>query len=135
MTSAGLAAARCAGEGQRDSHSRLIGSTRATGVGWSITSLTSTALGSVPGARQGRSRAAPAYQSTTVSPTEVPGELLTSGAGDAALTRVQSALRGWTGRGRTGSTRRVTGRVASDDTRVTWEDEPPQVVAWRAGAE
>src|SRR4051794_36236555 len=68
MTSAGDAAARAAGEGQRAIHSRHTGSTRATGVCCSMTSLTSTAQASTPGRRQGRSRAAVAYQSTTRSP-------------------------------------------------------------------
>ena len=54
--------------GQRAIHSRQTGSTRATGVCCSITSLTSTAQASTPGRRHGRSRAAVAYQSTIASP-------------------------------------------------------------------
>ena len=66
-------AARAAGVGQRSSHSRQTGSTRATGVCCSMTSLTSTAHASTPGRRHGRSRAAPAYQSTIASPVSGPG--------------------------------------------------------------
>src|SRR3954451_19170616 len=85
MTSAGDAAARAAGVGQRVSHALQTGSTQATGVCCSMTSLTSTAQASTPGRRQGRSRAAPAYQSTIVSPV--------SGAGDGGvLTGTQSAV-------------------------------------------
>src|SRR5947209_8177858 len=73
MTSAGTAAATSAGEGQRAIHSRQTGSTRATGVCCSITSLTSTAHASTPGRRHGRSRAAVAYQSTRTSPMSLVG--------------------------------------------------------------
>src|SRR5665647_737 len=59
------AAARCAGVGHRSSHSRHTGCTRATGVCWSITSLTSTPQGVRSAARHGRSRAWPAYQART----------------------------------------------------------------------
>ena len=50
----GLTAASAAGVGQRAIHSRQTGSTRATGVCWSITSLTSTAHASMPGRRHGQ---------------------------------------------------------------------------------
>ena len=73
-----VAAARAAGSGQRASHSRQTGSTRATGVCCSITSLTSTAHASTPGARHGRSRAAEAYQSTITSPVSDPAGAPTS---------------------------------------------------------
>src|SRR3954452_14011360 len=69
MTSAGVAVARSAGDGQRAIQSRQTGSTRATGVCCSMTSLTSTAQASTSGRRHGRSRAAVAYQSTRTSPT------------------------------------------------------------------
>jgi len=72
MTSAGVAAARSAAAGHRSSHSRQTGSTRATGVCWSITSLTNTAQASMPGRRHGRSRAAVAYQSTMAVPVDAP---------------------------------------------------------------
>src|SRR5215211_6490744 len=72
MTSAGETRARSAGVGHRASQSRQTGSTRATGVCCSITSLTSTAQASTPGRRHGRSRAAPAYQSTIASPATRP---------------------------------------------------------------
>src|SRR3954451_16002110 len=68
MTSAGVAAASVAGVGQRAIQSRQTGSTRATGVCCSMTSLTSTAQASTSGRRHGRSRAAVAYQSTRTSP-------------------------------------------------------------------
>src|SRR3954463_7699917 len=84
MTSAGVSAASAAGVGQRAIHSRQTGSTRATGVCWSITSDTSTAQASTSGRRHGRSGAAVTYQSTMVSPVlEV-----------AVLTTVQSAAGG-----------------------------------------
>lgn len=49
--------------GHRDIHRRQIGSTRATGVCWSMTSETRTPQGEVPCPRQGRSLASWAYQS------------------------------------------------------------------------
>src|SRR3954470_5991816 len=73
MTSAGVAAASAAGVVQRAIPSRQTGSTRATGVCWSITSDTSTAHASTSGRRQGRSRAADAYQSTIRSPVSSGG--------------------------------------------------------------
>src|SRR4051794_4204907 len=84
MTSAGACAASAAGVGQRAIHSRQTGSTRATGVCWSITSNTSTAQASTSGRRHGRSRAAVPYQSTIASPVSVV----------AVLTTDQSAARG-----------------------------------------
>jgi hypothetical protein len=74
MTSAGATAASAAGVGHRVIHSRQTGSTRATGVCCSITSLTRTAQASVPSRRHGRSRAAVAYQATIASPASRPGE-------------------------------------------------------------
>src|SRR3954465_6426212 len=68
MTSAGETSASAAGVGQRAIHSRQTGSTRATGVCCSMTSLTSTAQASTSGRRHGRARAAAAYQSTRTSP-------------------------------------------------------------------
>ena len=50
---------------------RYSGSTRATGVCCSMISLTSTAQGVTPGARQGRSRAFRAYQASTGSAKDV----------------------------------------------------------------
>jgi hypothetical protein len=122
MTSPGLAAASAAGEGHWAIHSRQRGSTRATGVCWSITSLTSTAHGSVPGSRHGRSRAAPAYQSTIASPTGArPG----SGAGRragwrAVLIGSQSALCPAAGRGAAD----VTDRVHCGPSAVAWRATP-----------
>src|SRR5215217_949694 len=87
MTSAGATAAKAAGVGQRAIHSRQTGSTRATGVCWSITSLTRTAHASTPGRRQGRSRAAVAYQSTIASPAAV-----SVAAAGGVLTGDQSAV-------------------------------------------
>src|SRR3954466_11055068 len=84
MTSAGACAASAAGVGQRAIHSRQTGSTRATGVCWSITSDTSTAQAATSGPRHGRSRAAVPYQSTIASPVSVV----------AGLTTDQSAARG-----------------------------------------
>src|SRR5215212_4770616 len=91
MTSAGVAAASDAGVGQRAIQSRQTGSTRDTGVCWSITSLTSTAHASTPGRRQGRSRAAVAYQSTIASPASVRGS---GAAGRLLVTADQSAVPG-----------------------------------------
>src|SRR3954454_11878771 len=84
MTSAGVSAASAAGVGQRAIHSRQTGSTRVTGVCWSITSDTSTAHASTSGRRRGRSRAAVPYQSTIASPVSLV----------AGLTTAQSAARG-----------------------------------------
>src|SRR3954462_3752981 len=94
MTSAGVAAARSPGVGQWTIQSRQIRSTRATGVCCSMTSLTSTAHAPTPGWRQGRSRAAVAYQSTITSPTA----RAAAGAGPGGIgtgervTGVQSAV-------------------------------------------
>ena len=60
-------AASAAGVGHRAIQERYSGSTRATGVCCSMISLTSTAQGVAPGARQGRSRALRAYQASTGS--------------------------------------------------------------------
>src|SRR3954470_15440376 len=92
MTSAGLAAASDDGVGQRASHSRQSGSTRATGVCCSITSLTSTAQASTPGRRHGRSRAAVANQSTITSPVSGPGSR--AGRVGRLVTGVQCAVPG-----------------------------------------
>ena len=54
--------AKRAGVGHRRSHSSKTGVTRATGVCWSMSSLTSTPQGVVPGRRHGRSRALASYQ-------------------------------------------------------------------------
>ena len=59
--------ARAAGVGQRSSHAACTGSTRATGVCWSISSLTMTDHAVASGRRQGRSRACSSYQSSTAS--------------------------------------------------------------------
>ncbi len=65
-------AGRLGGEGGRGRPAppaRLVqtGSTRATGVCWSMNSLTRTAHGVAPGARHGRSRACSSYQRSTGS--------------------------------------------------------------------
>src|SRR5690606_936409 len=65
-TSAGAAAARSCGRGQRAIHCSHTGATRETGVCWDMTSLTRTPHGVVPGRRHGRSRACTAYQEITV---------------------------------------------------------------------
>ena len=62
-TSAGPAAAVADGVGQRATQSIQIGATRATGVCWSMNSLTMICQAVTSGARQGRSRRAVAYQS------------------------------------------------------------------------
>ena len=62
MTSAGEAAARSAGSGQRSIHSCHEGMTLATGVCWLMTSQTSTAHADVVGSRHGSGREFAAYQ-------------------------------------------------------------------------
>ena len=52
--------------GQRVSQARQAGSTRFTGVCWSMNSLTMIAQGVASGVRQGRSRLLVSYQSMTV---------------------------------------------------------------------
>ncbi len=79
--SPGASAASAAGVGQRSSQAAYAGRTRATCVCCSMTSLTSTAHGSTPGRRQGRSRAAPAYQSETTLARAVSGTPFTVGGG------------------------------------------------------
>src|ERR671939_257831 len=61
MPSAGEAAASASAVGHRSSHARYRGTTRATCVCWSMTSLTRMAYGSRV-ARHGRSRRTAAYQ-------------------------------------------------------------------------
>src|SRR5215469_18067332 len=60
--SAGLASARAAGSGQRASQAAWAGSTRLTGVCWSMNSLTMMDHGVAPVRRHGRSLAWSAYQ-------------------------------------------------------------------------
>src|SRR3954463_11988864 len=71
--SPGSSAASAAGVGHRSNHASYAGTTRATGVCWSITSLTSTAHADVPGRRHGRARAAPASHAVTASASVDPG--------------------------------------------------------------
>src|SRR3954451_24230987 len=92
MTSAGLAGARYAGVGHRSIHCRQTGSTGGPGVCRSMTSLTSTAHGSVAGSRQGSSRAASAYQSTIVSPTGTAEPLPASGPAAGEVVRTPTSL-------------------------------------------
>ena len=64
------AAASAAGVGQVAIHAVQTGSTRATGVCWSMNSLTITPHGVVPARRQGRSRASARNQSWTTSDSD-----------------------------------------------------------------
>src|SRR3954447_15984347 len=100
-----------------------------------MTSLTRTAHGSVPGSRQGRSRAAPAYQSTMTSPTGCPGPGPASGpaaAGSAVLTR-PVCLRLREDPERTVPAPWVTGQGASGDTPRDLRGRARGGRAWRAG--
>lgn len=60
-----MSSASAAGTGQRASHASQAGSTRTTGVCWSMTSLTRMAQALVPGLRHGRSRAFSWYHRLT----------------------------------------------------------------------
>src|SRR3954451_16043292 len=100
MTSAGVSAASAAGVGQRAIHSRQTGSTRATGVCWSITSETSTAQASTPGRRHGRSRAAVAYQSTIAFPVAAEADVAVPTTVQCAVPRAAACRTGLPRRGR-----------------------------------
>src|SRR4051812_37775331 len=100
MTSAGVSAASAAGVGQRAIHSRQTGSTRATGVCWSITSETSTAQASTPGRRHGRSRAAVAYQSTIAFPVAEEADVAVPTTVQCAVPRAAACRTGLPRRGR-----------------------------------
>ena len=82
--SPGESPASPAGVGHRVSHCSQTGATRATGVCWSITSLTTTPQGVTPGRRHGRSLACSSYQAVTAA------------ANVSIISGSQSPTRGWT---------------------------------------